>query len=106
MMRATSTATCEASAEAAAPSESLGLEYVSAALAIAFDAPVNGATENSSVVTFPTATANWGAVTHFGIRDALTGGNLLYHGALSSARTILSGDTAKWNAGDLDITEA
>lgn len=52
------------------------------------------ATSNSAVVTFPSPTANWGTVTHFGVLDAATGGNLLYWGVLSVSRNILSGDSA------------
>ena len=33
--------------------------------------------QNINIVTFPVASSNWGMVTHYGIRDALTGGNLL-----------------------------
>ncbi len=51
-------------------------------------------TSNSAVVTFPNPTAAWGTVTHFGIFDAATAGNLLYSGALGTSRTIASGDSA------------
>lgn len=53
-----------------------------------------GATSNASVITFPSPTANWGTVTHFGIFDASSAGNLLVHGALTANRTILNGDPA------------
>lgn len=72
----------------------------------AFSAPSNGATSNSSDITFPTATANWGTITHVGIRDALTTGNLLFHGALTASKVVNSGDTFKINATDLDVTLA
>lgn len=51
-------------------------------------------TSNSAAVTFPTPTANWGTVTHVGIFDAATAGNLLYWGALGTSRTVNNGDTA------------
>ena len=55
----------------------------------------NGSTvSNSAQVTFPTATAIWGTVTHYGIYDASTVGNLLYHDAWSVSRTVNNGDTA------------
>jgi len=53
-----------------------------------------GGTSNLAAITFPAPTANWGTVTHFGIFDALTGGNLLIWDALTASRTILSGDPA------------
>jgi len=72
--------------------------------ALTLDAASGGATANTSAITFPTATADWGTVAYFGIYDALTGGNLLMYGALTTSKTIGSGDTFKVNAGDLDIT--
>lgn len=69
---------------------------------VAFGAPTNGATDNSSDVTFPTATANWGTITHVGLRDAVSGGNLLFHGPLTASKVVNNGDTFKFNAGDLD----
>lgn len=53
-----------------------------------------GATSNNSVVTFGTPTANWGQVTHVALFDASTGGNMLFHGALSQPKTINNGDPA------------
>jgi len=64
----------------------------------------SGATENANDITFPTATASWGTVTHFAAFDALTGGNMLFHGTLTASKTIDSGDTAKFTAGDLDVS--
>jgi hypothetical protein len=46
-----------------------------------------GTTSNAAVVTFPQATASWGTVTHWGIFDAATAGNLLFYGALTTPRT-------------------
>jgi len=63
-----------------------------------------GASSNAADITFPTATASWGTVTHVGLRDAVTAGNLLMHSALDASKTVGSGDTFKINAGDLDVT--
>lgn len=65
-----------------------------------------GLTDNVSAITFPTATGSWGTVTHVGIFDASSGGNLLLYGALSASKVVGSGDTFKFNAGDLDVTFA
>ena len=67
---------------------------------------VGGHTDNINAQAFPTATASWGTVTHFGIFDAATAGNLLFHGALTVSKTVGSGDTFQFAAGDLDITLA
>jgi hypothetical protein len=66
-----------------------------------------GATANSSVITFPAPTAAWGVVTHFGVFDASSGGNLLFWGALTASKTINNGDAAPTiQAGDLALTLA
>lgn len=53
-----------------------------------------GTTSNNGTITFPAPTANWGVVTHFGVYDAASGGNLLIHGALTVSKTINNGDAA------------
>jgi len=64
-----------------------------------------GQTSNALAITFPAPTAGWGTVTHFGLFDAVTGGNLLVWDALTAARTILSGDPApSFPIGALQIT--
>jgi hypothetical protein len=65
-----------------------------------------GQTSNNVALTFATPTANWGTVTHFGIYDATTGGNLLFHGALTIAKTINQADTVTFPAASLSITFA
>lgn len=76
--------------------------------AVAFGAPSvissKETIKNSADVVFPVATADWGTVTHIGIRDAATGGNLLFYGPLDSARTILSGDRYNQLANSLTLT--
>lgn len=53
-----------------------------------------GVTSNAVAITYPAPTGNWGTVTHFGIFDAASGGNLLIWDALTASRSILSGDPA------------
>lgn len=66
-----------------------------------------GQSSNNGAVAFPTPSASWGNVTHFGIFDAASGGNLLFHGALSAAKTINNGDPApSFAAAALSITFA
>lgn len=66
-----------------------------------------GATQNGAAITFPTPSANWGVVTHFGIFDATTSGNLLFWGALTASKTINNGDPApSFAIGALDVTLA
>lgn len=65
----------------------------------------SGAKSNGTDFTFPTASGSWGTITHFGILDASTSGNMLYYGALAASKVITTGDTAKFATGDIDITE-
>ena len=74
--------------------------------AVTFGAPSNGVSTNSADVTFPTATASWGTVTHIGIYDASTSGNLLFHTILDTPKTIDSGDIFKITTGNLSVTLA
>jgi hypothetical protein len=71
---------------------------------VTFGAPSNGVSTNSASVTFPTATGTWGTVTHIGILDASTSGNLLYYTALDSSKSIASGDVFTISTGNLSVT--
>jgi len=71
--------------------------------AIAFTTSGN-TTSNNAAIEFPTATGSWGSVTHVGVFDALTSGNLMAYATLTSAKTIDSGDVFRIPSGDLDIT--
>lgn len=66
----------------------------------------SGQTSNNGAITFPTPTAGWGTVTHFGIYDAASGGNLLFYGALTIAKTVNQADTVTFPAASLSITFA
>jgi hypothetical protein len=57
-----------------------------------------GTTSNNAQITFPAPTANWGTITSFGIFDKLTGGNLLFWGALNNNKTVNNGDAAPYFA--------
>lgn len=66
-----------------------------------------GQYSNAVALTFPAPTANWGTATHFAVFDAATGGNMLFQAALTTSRTINSGDAAPvFNAGGLTFTLA
>ena len=71
-----------------------------------FAAPSDGASSISADVEFPQATGSWGTLTHFGIFDASSSGNLLYHGALTSSKTIATGDVLKITSSNLTVTLA
>lgn len=82
--------------------EATGGSY--ARVAVDFDAASGGATNPTGDVSFPEATANWGTITHIGLRDASTGGNLLWHGPLTTSKAIDTGDTLRIPAADMDVS--
>jgi hypothetical protein len=58
----------------------------------------------SAAIEFPTATASYGTVTHVGVFDASTGGNLIAYSALSTSKAVGTGDVFRVPAGDFDLT--
>ncbi len=64
----------------------------------------SGTVSNINDITYVRATGDWGTVTYFALFDAETGGNLLAHGQLSQAMAIGSSDTARFAAGELNIS--
>ncbi len=73
---------------------------------INFGAASSGVATSSGVVTFDTASGSWGTVSHIGIHDAVSSGNLLFHGVLSASKTISSGDVMQIANGAITITAA
>ena len=96
----------------AAPSDSGGGTEVStggyARKAVTFAAATSpgGTTSNTGAVSFTASGANYGTVTHIGIFDALTTGNLLWHGAMTASKTVNDGDTLEFSIGNIDLTLA
>lgn len=75
--------------------------------AVDWNVASGGATSNANAITFAQASADWVAaanLTHLVVFDAITVGNPLYFGLLTVAKPVLSGDTASFPAGDIDIT--
>lgn len=73
---------------------------------ITMGAPSNGVSTNSSAIEYPQCTLTWGTVTHVGIRDALTSGNLLYHTPLDTSKAISTGDIFRVAISSLSVTLA
>jgi len=96
----------------AAPSDAGGGTEVStggyARQSVTFDAASSpgGTTSNSGAVSFTASGGSYGTVTHIGIFDASTSGNLLWHGALTASKTVGDGDTLEFSAGNIDLTLA
>lgn len=74
--------------------------------AVTFAAAANGSSATSATVTFPTATANFGTITHVAVVDGNTqgAGNVLFYGAVTTSKTIETGDTFQVSSGNLTIS--
>ena len=59
---------------------------------------------NTAAIEFPTATASYGTVTHVGVFDASSGGNLIAYAALTTSKAIDTGDVMRIPASDLGVT--
>lgn len=71
---------------------------------ITLTAASGGSTSNSSDITFPQATGNWGTIVAAGLFDASSGGNLLAWNNLTESKNITDGDVLKIPAGQLTFT--
>lgn len=88
-----------ATSDTALGTEATGSGY--ARPAITFGAPSLGVASNSVLAssTFPVGT--W---THAAIMDASTGGNILFHGPLSTTRTTTLGQTVAFSVGEIVVS--
>jgi len=60
--------------------------------------------KSSAEIVFDIATADWGLITHVGIRTAATGGNLIAFGPVSNARSILSRERMRVMPDDIVVS--
>lgn len=74
--------------------------------AVTFAAANAGSSATNATVTFDTATANFGTISHVAVMDAETGGNVLFHGAVTTSKTIETGDTFQVTSGNLTVSLA
>ena len=90
--------------DAGSGAEVSGGSYARQAIVFSSASCTGGSTSNSTAEEFtnmPVAT-----VTHIGIWDSVTGGNLLFHGAVSASKTVASGDTISVAAAAVTVTLA
>lgn len=74
--------------------------------AIDFGAASGGTASNTAAITFTANGGDWGTITHIGLHDASTSGNLLWHGSLNSSRIVNDGDELEFAIGDVTVTLA
>lgn len=68
------------------------------------NAASGGSTTNDADINFPQAGSNWGTITHIGIFDALTSGNLLMHTNLTTSKVIEEDDILRISTNNLTVT--
>lgn len=61
---------------------------------------------NLGLIVFPEATGNWGTITDVFLSDSLSGGNMLYYGALQSSVSIPTSTVALFQATTLILSMA
>lgn len=68
----------------------------------------DGSVSNANAYTFTASGGSWGTITHFAIVDSAThgAGNVLFHGALTTSKTIADGDSLIFNTGGIVVTFA
>lgn len=73
---------------------------------VTFSAPSNGVGSNSGQVIWSPASIPFGTITHIGLYDASTGGNLLLYGVLTASKIIGAGDIFRISVSSLVTTFA
>ena len=75
--------------------------------AVSFNAASGGSATNDGDVTFPAAgSGGWGTVSHIGVHDNSSAGNLLFYGALTASRTVSESDIFQISDTNLTISLA
>ena len=90
--------------DAASGAEVSGGSYARQSLSFNAAHATAGTITNSSAETFASMPA--ATVTHIGIWDASTSGNLLFHGAVTASKTVTSGDSITVAADAITVTLA
>ena len=69
-----------------------------------FTAPSNGSGSNTRTLVFPAISNTQVTITHWGIFDAQTAGNLLFHAPLTNPKTLDPADVLSFPVGSLVVT--
>ena len=74
--------------------------------AVTFAAASSGSSATNATVTFDAATASWGTITHVAVMDGSTAGagHVLFYGAVTTSKTIDTGDTFQITSGNLTVS--
>ena len=96
--------------DSAAGTEVSGGAYARQSVAWTIQTGGTAQASNTAALTFPAATTDWGTVTHAGVYDAATGGNLVAYETLTKTdfstanpKIVNTGDIFKIDAGNLKV---
>jgi hypothetical protein len=81
-----------------------GTNYVRKAVTFANAAA--GTSLNNSTITFDPATLSWGNISAIAICDAVSTGNVLFYGNLTTAKQIEIGDTLQFVTNNISVSLA
>lgn len=95
-----------APSDAGGGTEIVGNGYARETVAFAAATSGAGTTANTGAASFTAAGGDWGVCTHVAIFTAATGGTMLWHGAMTTSRTIADTDTLDFAIGEIDLTMA
>jgi hypothetical protein len=91
--------------DSSAGTEVTGGSYARVSSAGKWAVPSAGSVATNAIITFPTATADWGAITGFAVCSAVSAGSILMWGALTVSKSVLTADTASFASGSIVLTE-
>jgi hypothetical protein len=95
-----------APSDAGGGTEVSGSGYARQTVTFGAAATPGGTTDNTGAVTFTASGGAWGTITHIGLFDSVSGGNLLSHGAMTASKTVNDGDTLEFSVGNIDLSIA
>lgn len=79
--------------------------YARQSMSFATASGTGGSISTDAAITFPATDASV-TITHFGIMDAATNGNLLYHTPLDASKALSSTDVISFDSGNITVTLA
>ena len=93
----------------AAPNDAGGGTEISgngyARQSVPFGTASGGSIASNADVTFTASGGAWSEVTHFGLFDASTGGNLLVHSAVDASFTLADTDVYTFSSGNITVDQ-
>lgn len=78
--------------------------YARVAVTSSFGSAASGKISNTAAITFATAASDWGEITHYGIFDAASSGNLLLLVPFKTTRTVKLGSALRLDVGQAEIS--